>query len=279
MAACAVCFVIGLESGRLGAARHAHRRAAWRARLPRGQRFLPVRDRAPGRRRPAVGAVGGRGRHDDQPRGPRDPAAARRRAAARRAHRPADPERSRARAGVGRRAFPASPRVVLDELRGATAGAPADYSGITPSRIDREQRRLLAVPIDRTHPGTPRLFADRFHTPNGRARFHRVRAVRSRPSGPTPTTRSTSRPVACWRSTSPARRRDGSIGCCQRGARARGGDAPARREALGLDRRRRRSRSRRAAAAPRSGCGRRTASARTPSSCRFTGPGSSRRTG
>lgn len=69
--------------------------------------------------------------------------------------------------------FPASPEAVLNELRRVTAGAPADYSGITLARIDEEQGvywpcRSVA------QPGTARLFADRFHTPSGRARFHRV---------------------------------------------------------------------------------------------------------
>jgi assimilatory nitrate reductase catalytic subunit len=63
---------------------------------------------------------------------------------------------------------------VFDELRAATKGAPADYSGISYAKIERQQGVFSPCPAD-DHPGTPRLFTERFHTPNGRARFHRVR--------------------------------------------------------------------------------------------------------
>jgi assimilatory nitrate reductase catalytic subunit len=76
------------------------------------------------------------------------------------------------------RGFPASPRAALNELRAVTEGAPADYSGITAARIDREHGVFWPCPSVEG-PGTPRLFADRFHTPSGRARFHRVQ-----PHGP-----------------------------------------------------------------------------------------------
>jgi len=70
-------------------------------------------------------------------------------------------------------------RGVFDELRRATAGAPADYSGITYERIDRERGVFWPCPgVD--HPGTPRLFAERFAHPDGRARFI---AVEDRPAG------------------------------------------------------------------------------------------------
>jgi len=62
---------------------------------------------------------------------------------------------------------------VFDELRRATAGAPADYSGITYERIDREGGVFWPCPSE-DHPGTPRLFAERFPTPSGRARFFAV---------------------------------------------------------------------------------------------------------
>ncbi len=71
---------------------------------------------------------------------------------------------------------------VFDELRRATAGARADYSGITHARIRREQGVFWPCP-SADHPGTPRLFADRFAFPDGRARFH---VVRHRPAGETP---------------------------------------------------------------------------------------------
>lgn len=71
---------------------------------------------------------------------------------------------------------------VFDELREATAGAKADYSGITYERLRRTQGVFWPCPtVD--HPGTPRLFADRFAHETGRARFH---AVRYRPAAEVP---------------------------------------------------------------------------------------------
>ncbi len=62
---------------------------------------------------------------------------------------------------------------VFDELRRATAGAKADYSGISYEKLDREQGVFWPCPSE-SHPGTPRLFAERFFHPSGRARFHAV---------------------------------------------------------------------------------------------------------
>jgi len=76
------------------------------------------------------------------------------------------------RLGRGRH-FSDDPRVVFDELRQASAGGIADYAGITWERIEREQGVFWPCPAE-DHPGTPRLFADRFPTPDGRARFLRV---------------------------------------------------------------------------------------------------------
>ncbi|GAA1847006.1 molybdopterin oxidoreductase family protein [Microlunatus capsulatus] len=74
--------------------------------------------------------------------------------------------------------FSTDPRAVFDELRRASAGGPADYSGITYERVDAEQGVFWPCPAtaegEPPHPGTPRLFADRFATPDGRARFVRV---------------------------------------------------------------------------------------------------------
>jgi assimilatory nitrate reductase catalytic subunit len=66
-------------------------------------------------------------------------------------------------------AFPLDPFEVFEELRLASAGGIADYSGISWSRLDDGQALYWPVPAD-DHPGTPRLFADRFGTPDGRAR-------------------------------------------------------------------------------------------------------------
>jgi assimilatory nitrate reductase catalytic subunit len=76
-----------------------------------------------------------------------------------------------ARLGRGRWFPSARPRDVFDELRRASSGGIADYSGVTYARIDAEDGVFWPCPaLD--HPGTPRLFTDGFPTPDGRARFH-----------------------------------------------------------------------------------------------------------
>ncbi|MFD8865658.1 molybdopterin oxidoreductase family protein [Streptomyces sp. NPDC059590] len=76
--------------------------------------------------------------------------------------------------------FPADPEEVFDELRRASAGGVADYSGITYRRIAEEDGVFWPCPEGAStgpgphpgpHPGTPRLFLDRFATDDGRARF------------------------------------------------------------------------------------------------------------
>jgi len=64
-------------------------------------------------------------------------------------------------------------RQVFEELRLASAGGRADYSGIEWEEIDARDGVFWPAP-GQGHPGTPRLFADRFPTESGRARFHRV---------------------------------------------------------------------------------------------------------
>jgi assimilatory nitrate reductase catalytic subunit len=66
--------------------------------------------------------------------------------------------------------WPTEPVVVFEELRRASAGGPADYAGITYERIAAEEGVFWPCP-DEAHPGTPRMFLDRFATPDGRARF------------------------------------------------------------------------------------------------------------
>jgi len=76
-----------------------------------------------------------------------------------------------ARLGKGR-FFPYdSARAIFDELREASRGGPADYSGITYEKIDRQMGVFWPCPSE-DHPGTPRLFEDgrSFH-PDGKARF------------------------------------------------------------------------------------------------------------
>ncbi|MFC4062108.1 molybdopterin oxidoreductase family protein [Planomonospora corallina] len=66
--------------------------------------------------------------------------------------------------------FPAEARAVFDELRRASAGGTADYSGITYERIAAETGVFWPCP-GTGHPGTPRPFLDGFATPDGRANF------------------------------------------------------------------------------------------------------------
>ncbi|MFI9822062.1 molybdopterin oxidoreductase family protein [Streptomyces sp. NPDC052013] len=72
--------------------------------------------------------------------------------------------------------YPTSPRQVFDELRCASQGGTADYSGITYDRLDAGEALHWPCPDTggRPHPGTPRLFLDRFAHPDGRARFAEV---------------------------------------------------------------------------------------------------------
>jgi assimilatory nitrate reductase catalytic subunit len=98
--------------------------------------------------------------------------------------------------------FPTDPATVFDELARASAGGVADYSGLSHARLDAAETGGgaeadgsgadvggadaegsgadvggLFWPVPATadgepdHPGTPRLFADRFPTPDGRARM------------------------------------------------------------------------------------------------------------
>jgi len=59
------------------------------------------------------------------------------------------------------------------EFRRATSGGPADYAGATWDRVQAEAGLFWPCP-DTAHPGTPRLFAERFAHPDGLARFHAV---------------------------------------------------------------------------------------------------------
>ena len=65
------------------------------------------------------------------------------------------------------------PQAVFDELRRASLGGPADYSGISYERLEAESGVFWPCPAPH-HPGTPHLFIDRFPTASARARFHAV---------------------------------------------------------------------------------------------------------
>ncbi|CAL9317098.1 MULTISPECIES: molybdopterin oxidoreductase family protein [Streptomyces] len=137
-----------------------------------------------------------------------------------------------ARLGV-EKGFPTDPEEVFEELRRASAGGPADYAGITYRRLAEEngvfwpcpaveeaveegEDALLDAPLPddparetpTAHPGTPRLFLDRFATPDGRARFVPVshRAIAEEPDDEYPVLLTTGRVVAQYQSGAQTRR-------------------------------------------------------------------------
>ncbi|AVH58883.1 MULTISPECIES: molybdopterin oxidoreductase family protein [Streptomyces] len=147
-----------------------------------------------------------------------------------------------ARLGV-EKGFPTDPEEVFDELRRASAGGPADYSGITYRRLAEESGVFWPCPAleaaddcedasldvlqddpareptgdgggdgagDAAHPGTPRLFLDRFATEDGRARFVPVshRPMAEEPDDAYPVLLTTGRVVAQYQSGAQTRRVD-----------------------------------------------------------------------
>jgi len=129
--------------------------------------------------------------------------------------------------------FPTDAEEVFEELRRASAGGPADYSGITYRRLAEENGVFWPCPADvedgedasldapgedtaaqgvsaGAHPGTPRLFLDRFATPDGRARFVPVshRASAEEPDDEYPVLLTTGRVVAQYQSGAQTRRVD-----------------------------------------------------------------------
>ena len=70
--------------------------------------------------------------------------------------------------------FDTDPSLVFDELARASAGGRADYSGLSHARLDEQDDLYWPCPADQDgerHPGTPRLFLDRFGWPDGKARM------------------------------------------------------------------------------------------------------------
>jgi assimilatory nitrate reductase catalytic subunit len=79
------------------------------------------------------------------------------------------------RLGKGRYFPYTSTKEIFDELRVASHGGRADYTGITWERIEDEFGVFWPCP-EIGHPGTPRLFEGGiFNTPNGRGQFQPVR--------------------------------------------------------------------------------------------------------
>ncbi|MDT7844507.1 molybdopterin oxidoreductase family protein [Streptomyces justiciae] len=108
--------------------------------------------------------------------------------------------------------FPTDPEEVFEELRRASAGGVADYSGITYRRLAEENGVFWPCPTQDSdaHPGTPRLFLDRFATDDGRARFVPVshRASAEEPDEEYPVLLTTGRVVAQYQSGAQTRRVD-----------------------------------------------------------------------
>ncbi|WP_399138025.1 molybdopterin oxidoreductase family protein [Streptomyces sp. NBUA17] len=131
--------------------------------------------------------------------------------------------------------FPTEPEEVFEELRRASAGGPADYSGIDYGRLAEENGVFWPCPgagagagagagdgpvphpgtphpgtsnPGTPHPGTPRLFLDRFATADGRARFVPVahRPSAEEPDAEYPVLLTTGRVVAQYQSGAQTRR-------------------------------------------------------------------------
>lgn len=69
-----------------------------------------------------------------------------------------------------------SPAEIFEELRVASKGGTADYSGITYEKIEKQHGVFWPCPSD-DHPGTPRMFEDKFYHPDGKAKFHAIEYV------------------------------------------------------------------------------------------------------
>ena len=118
--------------------------------------------------------------------------------------------------------FPADPAGVFTELRAASAGGPADYSGISYRRLDGGEVLhwpCPAQPAGRARagggarhpapdPGTPRMFTERFWRPDGRAAFIPVeyRGPAESPDAAYPLTATTGRVLAHYQSGAQTRR-------------------------------------------------------------------------
>ncbi|WP_372672212.1 molybdopterin oxidoreductase family protein [Amycolatopsis kentuckyensis] len=74
------------------------------------------------------------------------------------------------RLGQPENRFPADAETVFEELRIASKGGIADYSGVSYDRLRAGEALHWPVPAG-DHPGTPRMFLESFAHPDGRARF------------------------------------------------------------------------------------------------------------
>ena len=191
-----------------------------------------------------------------------------------RPHRPGGPRRAwPRRLGRGRSDFPTEPRTVFDELRRASRRRAPPTTPASPRSGSTPRTASSGPARRRTHPGTPRLFAERFATPDGRARFLAGRAPAGRPRSLTPTYPlylTTGRVLAQYQSGAQTRRvaalHRAAPGAVRRAAPrpGRAGSASATASRCGWSSRRGELRG--------AGPGQRRRSGRTPSSCRSTGP-------
>ena len=62
---------------------------------------------------------------------------------------------------------------IFDELRVASRGGNADYYGITWDKVEKNNGIFWPCPTE-DHPGTPRLFEERFNHADGKAKFHPI---------------------------------------------------------------------------------------------------------
>ncbi|MFK4064485.1 molybdopterin oxidoreductase family protein [Streptomyces sp. NPDC029674] len=108
--------------------------------------------------------------------------------------------------------FPTEPEEVFEELRRASAGGAADYSGISYERLRENDGEGVFWPCPEgpEAEGTPRLFLDRFATEDGRARFVPVvhRDTAEEPDAEYPVLLTTGRVLAQYQSGAQTRRVD-----------------------------------------------------------------------
>jgi len=122
--------------------------------------------------------------------------------------------------------YPTDAREVFDELSAVSRGGTADYSGISYHRLDSSEALHWPCPapaspgstpgslpaddalVHAAHPGTPRLFLDRFAHPDGRARFAEVehRDPAETPDAAHPLYATTGRVLAHYQSGAQTRR-------------------------------------------------------------------------
>ena len=100
-----------------------------------------------------------------------------------------------------------SARDIFDEMRLCTRGSRADYWGITYEKIEAQNGVFWPCPSE-GHPGTPRLYEQRFGFPDGLARFHPITYIppAEEPDGEYPLILTTGRVVYHYLSGNQTRR-------------------------------------------------------------------------